>query len=275
MISKTGFTYIGSNKKEALADCYHSGTKKPTVIFCHGFKSFKDWGHFSLLAKEIATSGFTVILFNYTHNGTDVNHPKDFVDLEAFAQNNLEKELYDLNSLISSLPKSVISSFVKTEDISLLGHSRGGGIALSYTLTHTEIKKCITLASVIDLVSRYGNIGDEKWKEEGVKYIKNGRTNQDMPLYYQLALNTTKNKSLFDFPHLIKRDHRNFLLLHGTDDNAVDINETNSIVNLKNVNLIKIEGANHTFGGTHPYESSSLPKHSLRALMHIRAFLLS
>lgn len=273
MIVKTEFTYKGSNNREALADCYHSGEKKSVVLFCHGFKSFKSWGHFPLFAKEIAKMGYTVILFNFTHNGTTVSSPEDFVDLDAFAENNLEKELNDLSCIIKSLQSSAISTYVDTDNISLIGHSRGGGIALSYALSHLFVKKCITLAGVIDMVQRYGQIEDEHWKTEGVKYIKNGRTNQNMPLNYQLVLNTVENKSLFNFTELLKQDSRKFLVIHGTADEAVSVTESTPLEHINNVEIHFIPEAKHTFGGYHPYEKTELPLHTEKALQKIKSFL--
>ena len=63
--------------KSFLADAYYqSGTdKKPLVIFVHGYKGFKDWGAWSLVAKSFAEAGFYFVKFNFSHNGTTLDNP--------------------------------------------------------------------------------------------------------------------------------------------------------------------------------------------------------
>ena len=70
-----------------------TNTEKPLVVFCHGYKGFKDWGPWNLVAKNFADAGFVFAKFNFSHNGGTVEQPIDFPDLEAFGQNNFIKEL--------------------------------------------------------------------------------------------------------------------------------------------------------------------------------------
>jgi len=62
--------------------CYiQSQRPKPIVIFCHGYKGFKDWGAWDLVAKSFANAGFFFLKFNFSHNGGTVEQPMDFPDL--------------------------------------------------------------------------------------------------------------------------------------------------------------------------------------------------
>ena len=47
-----------NNKKSILLDTFYSKSKtsQPIVIFCHGYKGFKDWGAWNLMAERIAKS---------------------------------------------------------------------------------------------------------------------------------------------------------------------------------------------------------------------------
>ena len=83
VIEKAGY-------KSILLDFfYNSGKKKmPLVIFCHGYKGYKDWGAWDLVAERFAEEGYFFLKFNFSHNGGTVQNPIDFPDLEAFAQNN-------------------------------------------------------------------------------------------------------------------------------------------------------------------------------------------
>lgn len=267
--------YIGSNNKVAGYDIRYSNEKRPLIIFCHGFKGFKDWGTFNLIADYFVEAGYHFAKLNFSHNGTSVDSPVDFVDLEAFGNNNFERELFDIDALLQQLKTESFSAHLDLENLLLIGHSRGGATALTYTLQNKFVKKCATLAAVINVVKRYGNSKDKRWKEEGVKYVLNGRTKQSMPIYYQLTENTQKLKSILNIQENLKTDERTFLLVHGTNDEAVLPNEIDTVKNLKNVNTFLIDGANHVFGGSHPYLDKKIPKETEVALGRILEYFNS
>jgi dienelactone hydrolase len=104
---KTIYSLIlkGSEEKPIDADItYEKGDhKKPLVIFVHGFKGFKDWGHFNAVASYFAERDFVFAKFNFSHNGTTLQKPLDFDDLEAFGNNNYLFELNDLESVLNAL----------------------------------------------------------------------------------------------------------------------------------------------------------------------------
>lgn len=269
-------TYTGAEGKSAGYDIqYTPNQKRPLIVFCHGFNGFKDWGAFNLMANYFLQRGFQFVKLNFSHNGTSPMHPLDFVDLEAFGANNFEKELEDIGALLVHLKKESFADCVDFEKVFLIGHSKGGATALAYTLSHPEIVSCATLAAVLDPVARYGKLNDKLWKENGVKFVLNGRTNQKMPLYYQLAENTQKIKDKLDLRNLLKEDKRKFLFLHGAKDEAVPVSEINLVKNLPNCTVSIIEDANHVFGASHPYTSADLPDDLQKALSQIAKFFES
>ena len=74
-------------ERSMLGDIRYKSTNelKPIILFVHGFKGFKDWGHFNLIADWFAENGFIYVKFNLSHNGTNPENPNDFVDLNAFS----------------------------------------------------------------------------------------------------------------------------------------------------------------------------------------------
>ena len=62
---------VKSSHKPIVYDTYftNDGKAKPLVIFCHGYKGFKDWGPWHLVAKAFAEAGFFFLKFNFSHNG--------------------------------------------------------------------------------------------------------------------------------------------------------------------------------------------------------------
>lgn len=268
--------YTGAEGKLASYDInYKANQKRPLLVFCHGFNGFKDWGAFNLMSDFFVQNGFQFIKFNFSHNGTSPEHPMDFVDLEAFGNNNFEKELEDIDALLVNLKKESFADCLNFEKLFFIGHSKGGATALAYTLSHREISACATLAAVLDPVARYGKENDKLWKENGVKFILNGRTKQKMPLYHQLVENTKKIKAQLDLRNLLKSDKRKFIFIQGGKDEAVPVTEVNLVKNLPNCTVSIIEDANHVFGASHPYTNSDLPDDLQNALIQISNFFES
>lgn len=250
----------GSNDKPILLDAYFvaNGIKKPLVIFSHGFKGFKDWGHFNYMSELFANAGFVFIKFNFSHNGTTIENPLEFGDLEAFGNNNYLKELNDLESVIDWLyTHNELSNEMDVESISLIGHSRGGGISILKAAEDHRVKKLVTWASVSDIVNRNKQSTITKWKEDGVVYAMNGRTKQNMPLYYQFYQCIQDNKERLTISNAVKKLTKPFLIIHGTKDEAVAFSDAEELLrNAINASLLKIENGNHTFGISHPFNGT-------------------
>ncbi|MFT5020817.1 MAG: dienelactone hydrolase, partial [Polaribacter sp.] len=88
-------------------------SNQPVVIFVHGFKGFKDWGHFPKVGEEMVKAGFAFVSFNFTHDGTTLEKPSEFTDLEAFGNNNYNKELFDTEQVIQGISDRVLFSEAK------------------------------------------------------------------------------------------------------------------------------------------------------------------
>lgn len=241
------------------------------VLFIHGFKGFKDWGTFPLVAQEFANNGFVFAKLNLSHNGTTPNDLLNFADLEAFGKNTFSKELVDIHAVIKLLPTiSEVSQAWDGKTIYLLGHSRGGAIAMIYAGQNTDVKKVVTWGAVASLSNRYSQEQLAYWKKEGVIYIHNARTQQDMPLYYSLVEDYLNNQPRINVEKQVKSIYetgRGQLIIHGTADETVSVNDAKLIHEWNPSAVLKIyEGANHTFGSTHPMHGHQLPGNLMRAI---------
>lgn len=255
----------GIHGKPIVTDIFYqqTHTAKPLVIFCHGYKGFKDWGAWNVMAEEIANAGFFFVKFNFSHNGGTLEQPIDFPDLEAFGNNNYSKELDDLNSILNWISAAKeYHSEINLKSIALIGHSRGGGIVLLQAYEDSRISKVITLASVCDFAKRTATIGDlEQWKKDGVKYVVNGRTKQQMPHYYQFYEDFVQNAQRLDIKNATEHLKIPHLIIHGDADGSVSIDEA---FHLKKWNpkadLEIIAGADHVFNIRHPWTGEVLTK---------------
>lgn len=247
----------GLHGKQIVVDVVFQGNgkRKPVVIFSHGFKGFKDWGHFNQTADLFAEQGFVFVKFNFSHNGCTVDNPEECTDVEAFGKNNFSIELDDLDCVIDWITEiEETKNEIDAASINLIGHSRGGGITILKAAEDKRVKKLVTWASVSDFGDKYTEEQIEYWKQNGVIEVVNGRTGQVLPLYYQLYENYHQNIERLSVPKAASKINIPFLIVHGTADEAVDFEDA---INLNNwctsSQLIEVDNSGHTFEGQHPF----------------------
>ncbi|WP_224487967.1 alpha/beta hydrolase family protein [Robertkochia flava] len=271
MITKTQHILEGKHERPIPLDLYTPKQQNGDLaVFCHGYKGFKDWGCWDLVAREFVREGVSFLKFNFSHNGGTIEQPIDFPDLEAFALNNFTKEMDDLQTVIEWVCGDGASRVESenTVNIHLIGHSRGGGIVTLKAAEENRVATVTSWAGVSDFKSRFA---DKKaldyWRANGVIYVENSRTKQQLPHYYQFYEDFVANEERFtiraaatslDLPHLI---------VHGTEDPTVDLKEAMALKSWNpDARLHVIEGADHVFGGKHPWEVNRLPGHLKNAV---------
>jgi len=253
------------NDRKFMADATFIGdnVEKPVIIFNHGFKGFKDWGPFNLVARLFAEEGFVFIKVNFSHNGVTLENPTEFADLEAFATNNFSMELDDTGVLIDALfagSTPIPSEEMDLSRLFIIGHSRGGASAILKAGEDSRIKAVVTWAAVNNLESWHSKNELDYWKTKGRIHIHNARTNQEMPMDYQIVENYLANKERLQVPEAVKTMSIPMLSIHGSEDPTVPVDAVREIGSWNSSVVVEvIPGANHTFGGGHPFEGSELP----------------
>ncbi len=252
-------------KRSIVYDEYYdeNATNLPIVIFCHGYKGFKDWGAWHLVAEAFAKAGFYFLKFNFSHNGGTISEPIDFPDLEAFSENNFSLEQEDLDRVISLITTENFNKKIDTNKIYIIGHSRGGGTVLINASENQKIKKVATWAGVSDFGSRFKEDTEQfkKWKETGITYVENGRTKQQMPHKFQFYTDFKANEKRFTIERAVNKLDIPQLILHGTNDETVPLSEAKALHDWNTKSKLElIEEANHVFGASHPWTMDKLPK---------------
>ena len=261
----------GKHNKPILTDLFfkESNQLKPILIFCHGYKGFKDWGAWNLMAETFANAGFFFVKFNFSHNGGTAEQPIDFPDLEAFGNNNYSKELDDLGNVIDWVSEnSDIKNEIDLNEIYLIGHSRGAGIVLLKSDEDSRAKKVISLAGVSDYKSRFPkNEKLQEWEEKKVYFVKNGRTHQEMPHFYQFFRDFEKNEKRLNIKKATQNLEIPLLIIHGNNDTSVSINEAKNLHKWNSKSTFKIiENSNHVFGTSHPWDKERVSEELSEAI---------
>jgi pimeloyl-ACP methyl ester carboxylesterase len=262
MIKNQTFTIPGARGRNMLMDLTYDdqNPKAPLVIFAHGFKGFKDWGTHHLVARFFAENGFRFLKFNFSHNGTTPDKPLDFVDLIAFSENTFTIELDDLSAVIDFACNG--SAMPAAAQVNLIGHSMGGGISIIKTAEDKRINKLVTMASISSFRNLWPKESEEQWRIQGIMYIHNARTGQQMPLKSTLLDDLEAHPSRLNIIDKAAAIKQPWLIVHGDADTSVPVSHAKELKAAQpNAELLIIPEADHVFGASHPYGKDTLPAH--------------
>jgi alpha-beta hydrolase superfamily lysophospholipase len=243
-----------------------------TLVICHGFKGFKDWGFFPHTAEQL-TQQVNVITFNFSHNGVGED-PLQFSELEKFATNTYTRDLEDLEILTqhilqNSLP---IPENITSGPLFLLGHSRGAGVSLIYAMDHPEHINGVISWNGITNVDLFSQDIKDRMRQDGRAYIQNARTKQEMPLDLEILEDIEQNRDRFNILARASTTKVPIILLQGSDDSK-NLREGSAKLIDENpaIQWIQIAGGNHTFNAVHPFKGETLPLKE--AITHTSQFI--
>lgn len=271
MIHQEEFSLTGASGKPIIGDLTYDvkNTNAPLVIFVHGFKGFKDWGAHNLVARYFAQNGYRYLKFNLSHSGVRPEQPNDVSDLEAFASNTVSKEMADVDLVINYALQNL-----NAKALYLIGHSRGGGLSILQAASNPTIKALVTWSSIADFSSLWGKSREDEWRKEGKIYVINARTKEEMPLNVGLLEDFEANREKLDILIAAKKINIPWLIVQGDADVNVPLATAQQLASANPASrLVKIEGANHVYGASHPYTSQSLPAQLLQVCEKCLTFL--
>lgn len=220
-----------------------------TVIICHGFKGFARFAFFPFLAEEIAKAGMRAITFDFSGSGIGEDR-ENFTNPSAFTHNTYTRELDDLDAVVG---EARVNGWIDSQ-YGLLGHSRGGGVAILHASRNANVGALVTWAA-IGSASRWSPESVREWRRRGYVDIPNARTGQTIPLGMNLLDELDElGDTTLNIPSAAARIRSPWLILHGSEDETVPVSEAEQLadVSKQTSTLRVIEKANHTFGGKHP-----------------------
>jgi len=229
---------------------------RPAVVIVHGFKGFKDWGMFPPLSDRLARAGFVAVSFNLS--GAGVDRAGNFVFPERFGHDTFSIEIEDLQSVINALTAGSLEA-APPSSIGLLGHSRGGGVAVLETARDDRIAALVTWAAV-STVHRWPAEVVAEWRKAGRHDVVNSRTGDVLPLYTDVLDDNETNAERLDILGAAGRITVPWLLVHGEDDEAVALEEGQRLVAVVRHPASRhewIAGGAHTFGARHPWAGTT------------------
>ncbi|MCP3917889.1 MAG: prolyl oligopeptidase family serine peptidase [bacterium] len=256
---------------ETSADAVGAGA--PHVIVVHGFKGFMHWGFFPELSRRIASAGYACVSLNVSGCGVGEDL-ENFTDEEGFAKNTHTREIEDIARVRAWL-RSGAAPGVDPERGAIFGHSRGGGMVLLHAAEDGGYEAVVTWAA-IDTPDRIDAEAKRAWRESGHLWIHNGRTGQDHRVDLDILEDLEQNRDRLDILAACGRLAAPTLVVHGTDDPTVEFGAAERIHAALNASeLLRLEGAGHTFGAGHPLAGTTpdLERAIGGTLQHLRGHL--
>lgn len=232
------------------------GEAKPVVVFCHGFKGFKDWGPFPTWGRRLAEAGFVSVLFNFSYNGVAPDAPTQFTELDKFAENTYTRELDDLQAVLDAVEEDNLpgaDAFDPTR-IGLMGHSRGGGTAILQAARDDRVQALVTWSAVSGFVERFTDEQIDDWETQGYTEVLNSRTGQQMRLNRTLYDDAMTHRDELDILDAASEIEVPWLIVHARDDESVPFDEAEALDDAASGAELYAAKGGHTFGGAHPFE---------------------
>lgn len=232
------------------------GADRPAVVVAHGFKGFKDWGMFPVFADRLARAGFTAVTFNMSGSGVDA--AGEFSRAEHFRRATWSAELADLAAVVDGLETGSLG-VDPPPAIGLVGHSRGGGIAVLHAARDRRVRGLVTWAAVAS-VHRWSGPERAEWRRRGHLDVVNSRTGQVLELGTDMLDEVEHSAAGLHILAAASRIDVPWLIVHGTGDESVSPAEADALAEAGSVRgdrILRLDGAGHTFGASHPWNRSS------------------
>ncbi len=223
------FSEIKNSHGEKLDFTFHRGSDggRLLVVIGHGVTGNKDRPFVVALAESLAKSGISALRFSFSGNGGSGGR---------FVDSTITKEAADLGAVLDVVAAD-------DREICFVGHSMGGAVGVIRASEDARLNRLISLAGMVDTAGfarrEFGDVEPDKG---------NMWDNPECPLSKAFMDDLADIGSVADRGAKITVP---WLLVHGTDDDVVPIQDSKDILAKAGANaeLIQISGSDHVFSG--------------------------
>lgn len=226
-------TDILNSRKEKLDYAFHGnpGDKNLIVLIGHGVTGDKDRPWAVALSEALANAGINALRFSFSGNGDSDGE---------FKESTITKEVDDLVAVIDAVQEAGFSR------IAYAGHSMGGAVGVICATKDSRIDFLVSLAGMVH-TAKFTKVefGDQT-PDQGFMWDE-----QDCPLSSAYVNDLTDIDSVLTLGSQIQIP---WLLVHGTEDDVVPIEESREIYgqapdsgSTSNRKLVELAGSNHVF----------------------------
>ncbi|MEM0896403.1 MAG: alpha/beta fold hydrolase [Verrucomicrobiota bacterium] len=221
-------TEIRNPQGEKLDYAFHEGGSGASalVIIGHGVTGNKDRPWDIALSEALSAAGFHALRFSFAGNGDSEGE---------FHDSTITKEVGDLGAVIDAATDAGYSNIVYA------GHSMGGAVGVLRTSTDDRIQYLISLAGMVH-TAKFAEVEfGEETLDQGFMW-----EDEDCPLSSTFVKDMNSIGSVLDKASSIEVP---WLLIHGTGDDVVPIEESREIFAAANEpkEFIELPDVDHVF----------------------------
>jgi uncharacterized protein len=253
--TKAGFRLTGADGGPLRGELRSAGGSRPTVVICHGFKGFKDWGFFPVTAERLARAGFAAVTFNFSGAGVGEDG-QTFDESDRFGHATYSGHLRDLDIVLAAIADGTLGC--EATAVGLLGHSMGGGVAILGASAHPAIGALVTWAATANLSRLWPEAKRREWRGSGMVEVVNQRTGVVLPLYTDMLEDLERHAARLDVVGAAATVRAPWLIVHGAADETVPAADAGELSALApRARRMLVADAGHTFGVQHPWSGST------------------
>lgn len=220
---------IRNAQGEKIDFTYHEGdsASRKIVVIGHGVTGNKDRPFVVALAEGLAAAGINALRFSFAGNGDSEG---------SFTECTITKEVADLGSVLDALAD---------REVCFVGHSMGGAVGVIRASEDPRIRQLVSLA---------GMVSTRKFAETEFGEVEADRgfmwDDEDCPLSSSYMADLRGIDTVVDRGAQIKVP---WLLVHGTEDDVVLIQDTKDILAKAgdNAEYVELPGSGHVFSDEH------------------------
>jgi len=259
MTNITSWTIPGAEQQPIYGNTHQPDVEpRGAIVIAHGFKGYKDYGMFPLLAKAFADAGFIAHRFNFSHSGM-TNETETFARPDLFEKDTWNKQVSDLRAVVEAMTRGEIAG--GDVPYMLFGHSRGG---VSVLLTAGRFADDVSVHQPSGVVSaaapaRCNPFTDEQAEQllrDGYIESPSNRTGQTLRVGKAYLQEQLDDPEAHDVCRLIGNICCPVLLLQGENDPTVAPEQARTLWESANADVFSelkyIRGADHVFNTPNP-----------------------
>lgn len=215
---------------ETLVGVLHNTGSDKIVVLCHGLLCAKEKPIIKNLARALVNEEISAFRFDFSGNGQSEG---------SFQFGNYCKEAEDLRAVMEHFGDKVAA---------IVGHSKGGNIALIYASKYHDINTVINISGRYHLDRgievRLGENYMERIQENGyLTFTNRGKEHRATKESLIERLNTSMRDICLSIDDICR-----VVTIHGSGDDVVKLDDAEEFNNvIRNHELHVIEGANHGY----------------------------
>ncbi|MEM8737166.1 MAG: alpha/beta fold hydrolase [Planctomycetota bacterium] len=239
-----------------------------TLILCHGFKGYMDYGFLPRLAQHISGQGFTTLRFNFSHSGVTRDF-QTFARPDLFERDTWNRQIEDLLRVLAYARQH------HPGPAALFGHSRGGLTALLAAARASPAPAAVITAAAPADASRLTPEQRRQLLDGGRLPSPSGRTGQRLYVGRDWQAQIDQDPEAHDPLRAAEKLACPLLLLHGDDDETVPVADLHRYQAAQPRAQTRIlPGSNHVFNAPNPLTPDApLPPATESLFNHLSAFL--